>query len=80
MEIAVSIGTYNTATKRVPVTFSLGSVIHTRDVNAVLKDGGTYDRTATKDRVDQVALGVAVKIAAGVITNPPPAPELPATA
>lgn len=66
-----TIGAYNPASKSVSVTFSEGEVRHERNVNAVLKEDGSYDRAATKDRVAQVALGVAVKIAAGAIGAPP---------
>lgn len=66
-----SIGTFDKVTSSVPVTFTHNDIAHNRSVNAVLTDKGAYDRIATKDRVDQVALGVAVKIEAGVITNPP---------
>lgn len=62
-----TIGTYDDATKSVPVTFTDGDIKHRRMVNAVHKEDGSYDRTATKARVDEVALGVAAKIAAGVI-------------
>ena len=44
----------------------------------VLKNDGSYDRAATKERVAEVALGVAQKIGLGVITVPPPEPEMPA--
>lgn len=73
----ITIGKFNAATGTVPVTFSEGEVEHERDVNAVLGEGGAYDRKATRARVDEVALGVAAKIAAGVIRNPPPAPADP---
>lgn len=62
-----TIGTYDAATRSVPVTFTQGDIKHRRSVNAVLKEDGSYDRTATKARVEEVALGVAVKIEAGVI-------------
>lgn len=64
-----SIGPFDAARQAVPVTFTEGDIVHKRDVNAILKADGSYDRVATKERVDQVAMGVAVKIAAGVITN-----------
>ncbi|MFT3967910.1 MAG: hypothetical protein QM690_18730 [Sphingobium sp.] len=67
----ISIGAYDKDSRTVPVTFTHGGVTHARSVNAVLKENGNYDRAATKDRVDKVALGVEVKIAAGVITNAP---------
>lgn len=79
-ELAMKIGTFNVETRTVPVTFTSGEIVHKRDVNAVLKNDGSYDRAATKARVEEVAQGVAHKINLGVITNPPPEPELPAAA
>jgi hypothetical protein len=58
----------------VPVTFTSGAIRHTREVNAVLDEGGAYDKAATRARVEQVALGVAHKIALGVIAEPVPEP------
>jgi hypothetical protein len=57
----------------VPVTFTSGAIRHTREVNAVLDEGGA-DKAATRARVEQVALGVAHKIALGVIAEPVPEP------
>jgi hypothetical protein len=51
---------------------------HTREVNAVLDEGGACDKAATRARVEQVALGVAHKIALGVIAEPAPEPAGPA--
>ena len=76
-DISIKIGTFNADTRAVPVTFTSGGIVHKRDVNAVLKADGSYDKAATKARVEEVGQGVAHKIALGVITNPPPAPELP---
>lgn len=76
-QLTTKIGAYNPETRAVSVTFTSGSVKHTRDVNAVLATDGTYDRAATKLRVDEVAQGVAQKITVGAITNPPPEPDLP---
>lgn len=59
----------------VNVTFEHEGVTHTRDVNACRNAKGKYDAAATEARINDVAAGVAVKIAAGAITNPPPAPE-----
>jgi hypothetical protein len=71
----ISIGKYDLASRSVPVTFTgegpAGDVTHSRRVNAVLTAAGRYDRKATAARVEEVARGVAAKIAAGVITNPP---------
>lgn len=74
----IRIGKFDPDTRTVPVTFTSGDVKHDRTVNAVLKDDGSYDKVGTKARVDEVAQGVAHKIGLGVITNPPPEPELPA--
>lgn len=59
----------------VNVTFEHAGVTHTRDVNACFNAKGKYDAKATEARINDVAAGVAVKIAAGAITNPPPAPD-----
>ena len=77
-EMTIKIGTFNKEGRTVPVTFTSGDVKHERTVNAVLKDDGSYGKAGTKARVEEVAQGVAYKIALGVITNPPSAPELPA--
>lgn len=68
-----SIGAYDKASSSVPVVFTHQGIVHARSVNAVLTDKGAYDRSATRERVEQVGNGVAVKIEAGVITNAPPA-------
>ena len=73
----IRIGKFDADSRTVPVTFTSGDVKHERTVNAVTKDDGSYDKAATKARVEEVGQGVAHKIALGVITNPPPAPELP---
>jgi len=75
-DIKFKIGTYNADARNVPVTFTSGDIKHERTVNAVLKEDGSYDRAATKLRVEEVAQGVAHKISLGVITNPPPEPEI----
>lgn len=75
----ITIGKFDPASRQVPVTFTEGDIRHQRQVNAVLKADGGYDKAATKARVDEVAEGVAHKIRLGVITNPPPEPvEAPA--
>ena len=76
-EITIKIGKFDPETRQVPVTFTSGEIVHKRQVNAVLNAEGAYDAAATKLRVSEVADGVAHKIDLGVITNPPPAPELP---
>jgi hypothetical protein len=43
---------------------------HVRSVNAVFDSNGKYDKAATTERVNQVALGVENKIAIGAITPP----------
>ena len=73
-DITTKIGTFNADTRSVPVTFTCGEIVHKRDVNAVLKDDGSYDKAATKTRVEDVARGVAHKIDAGVIALPPAEP------
>ena len=61
------IGDYDSKTRDVPVTFTSGDIVHERRVNACHDKADAYDAKATKERVDQVALGVAAKIEAGVI-------------
>jgi len=53
--------------KSVDVTFTDGTITHTRGVNAVFTDGA-YDTEATEIRVSEVARGVEHKIAVGAIT------------
>lgn len=65
------IGKYDAATRTVSVTFTEGDVTHDRTVNACHDVDGGYDAAATKERVADVARGVAVKIGLGVIVNPP---------
>ena len=55
--------------KSVDVTFTDGTITHTRGVNAVFVEG-VYDAEATEVRVGEVGLGVAHKIAVGAITAP----------
>ena len=71
-DITTKIGKYDPETRSVPVTFTSGEIVHKRSVNAVVKDDGSYDSAGTKARVEDVASGVAHKIAAGVITVPEP--------
>lgn len=77
-DLTIKIGSFSADTRTVPVTFIAGDIEHKRDVNAVLKMDGSYDRAGTKARVEDVARGVAHKIGLGVITMPPPERELPA--
>jgi len=74
-ELTTKIGAFSTDTKTVPETFTAGEIIHTRDVNAVLKSSGAYDKPATATRVAEVANGVAAKIGLGVIKMAPPVAE-----
>ena len=67
----IEIGRFDRRTAQVPVRFSHEGVSHERFVNACLKPDGSHDRKATAARVDEVALGVAVKIETGKISNPP---------
>ena len=53
----------------VEVTFTDGTITHTRSVNAVFVDG-VYDADATETRVGEVAAGVEHKITVGVISAP----------
>lgn len=66
---------FNAATRTVSATFEHEGVTHTRDVNACFTEAGEYDEEATNARLEEVAPGVAAKIAVGAITNPPPAEE-----
>lgn len=66
---------FSAATRTVSATFDHAGVTHTRDVNACFNEAGEYDEAATEARLEEVGAGVAVKIAAGAITNPLPAEE-----
>lgn len=72
----VMIGAFDPEARSVHVTFTEGDVVHNRDVNACLNEAGDYDPEATGKRVDEVAAGVAVKIALGVIRKAEPADEM----
>lgn len=74
-ELTTKIGAYDKDKRSVPVTFTCGDIVHKRDVNAVFKADGSFDKAATKARVEEVALGVAHKIALGIITIPAREPE-----
>ena len=65
-----TIGKLDAATGTVPVTYIAGDIVHQRTVNACITAAGKHDRKATIARVEEVARGVAAKIAAGVITAP----------
>jgi hypothetical protein len=75
----ISIGAYDEQTRTVPVTFAEGDVNHRREVNACHDKKGAYDAAATKERVEQVGLGVAQKIKLGVIKPEAETVEDPAT-
>ncbi len=51
------------------VTFTSDSpaLTHTRNVNVVLDSDGKYDKASTLARIEEVAAGVAHKVAIGVI-------------
>ena len=53
------------------VEFAKDGKKYTRNVNVVFDSEGKYDDAATKERCEQVAMGVGHKIAAGV-TQPDP--------
>ncbi|WP_277978633.1 hypothetical protein [Sphingomonas phyllosphaerae] len=63
----IIIGTDEPATRTVAVVFEQDGVRHERPVNACLDAGDGYDAAVTATRVDEVARGVAHKIALGVI-------------
>ncbi len=63
------IGAYDATTRTVAVTFTAGLFVHRRTVNAVLTDAGSYDATATKARVADVARGVAQKMELRLLDN-----------
>lgn len=73
--LTTKIGAYDGASRTVEVTFTSGDITHDRRVNAVLNEDGSYDKAGTKARVEEVAAGVAHKIAVGAITAPVIEPE-----
>ena len=52
---------------RVRFTDSETNITYERDVNVVFDEKGDYDATATGERIEEVALGVAEKIKVGLI-------------
>lgn len=68
----ISIGDFDAETGTVPATFNHAGVLHQRTVNAVLDEEGEFDVAGTAARIQEVARGVAEKIALGVIRNPEP--------
>lgn len=69
-KIITTISGYDAAARTVDVKFASGEIVHRRSVNAVLTADGEYDAEATAARVEEVGLGVAVKIELGVISTP----------
>ncbi|HEY4546947.1 MAG TPA: hypothetical protein VIG90_11070 [Pedomonas sp.] len=67
----IEVGTYNEEQRNVPVTFRKDAVVHERHVNACHDENGAYDAAATAQRIEEVARGVANKIALGIITAAP---------
>lgn len=57
------------AVKDISVSFTDGTVTHTRNVNVCFDESGAYDHEATLTRIIEVAHGVEQKIAAGVISE-----------
>jgi hypothetical protein len=70
--MTTTIADYVEGSDTVSVTFTQGTVVFTRDVNIVKDSAGAYSPEDTADRVAQVAIGVAHKIAIGVIPTPTP--------
>ena len=54
---------------QVKFTCSDTDCVHERSVNVCFDNDGAYDHEATLIRVSEVAMGVAHKIACGVISN-----------
>jgi hypothetical protein len=58
-----------TGIRDIKVTFTDGTVTHSRSVNVCFAaDGTTYDEAATDARITEVGAGVEHKIAVGVIS------------
>lgn len=55
------------AVKDISVTFTDGTLTHTRNVNVCFDESGAYDHEATLTRIGEVASGIEQKIAVGVI-------------
>lgn len=69
-DLTYTIGAFDAVTRTVSATFTHGEISHSRTINACM-DHDVYDEAATRDRVAEVALGVAAKIAVGAITQAP---------
>lgn len=80
-KMTMELGDYDADRRQVPVTFvheDFPDEAHSRFVNACHDAEGGYDEEATIIRCDEVALGVKMKIEAGVFRPAPapaPAPE-----
>lgn len=72
----IEIGAFDPEKRSVSVVFTEGDVVHSREINACLDEAGGYDPEATSKRVEEVAAGVAVKIALGVIKKADPTNEM----
>jgi hypothetical protein len=57
-----------TTCRDIHVRFTDGSVTHERYVNVCYDSEGNYDEVATNARIEEHCLGVANKIAVGVIS------------
>lgn len=70
-DLNIAIGKFDKDTGTVPVTFTCpdSGRAHSRAVNAALDARGRLDRTATRNRVQEVAAGIADKFAAGLLGN-----------
>ena len=67
----ITITGHDAEERSVSVSFADAGVVHRRTVNARYDALGKYDEAGTIARVNDVGRGVAVKIAAGAITNTP---------
>ena len=63
--------TIETSVVDIVVEFAKDGKKYTRNVNVVFDSDGNYDDTATKQRCEQVAMGVENKIAANAIQPDP---------
>ena len=63
--------TIETSVVDIVVEFAKDGKKYTRNVNVVFDSDGNYDDAATKERCEQVAMGVENKIAVGVAQPDP---------
>ena len=61
--------TQQVPTNSVKVSFTDGTVTHSREVNVCFDENGAYDHDATLIRCEEVARGVEHKIAVGVVRS-----------